>query len=203
MPLIDYTSRDNVKAYGNTSTVTAGADALLDDLVTALSRQLDTYCCQVFAQQTYTSQVRKAAIDRDGLLLCWPAVPTMSTPTAAQWKPGNSMTWYDLNITTDGAVEVEEQRSGCVLRFLGNNLATYRAAARIQVRLSYTGGWETLDDVPEDFEYLARRLVWWAFKKRDAPIDKTAMPQLGQLIIPSNWPADLREGFSPWKKRTP
>lgn len=199
MPLIDYTSLANVKAYADLQANTD--DTLITGLITSMSRQLDTYCNQVFAGQTYTNQVRRALVASDGLLCCWPDCPTISSITAASWRQRTSRTWTALDVTSSNATDIEQSQSGCAVRFLTANLQPWRGLT-IQVQLSYTGGWAALADVPADFESLTRRLVWWAYKKRSAPLEKTADLETGQVFIPSSWPKDIREGFNPWRKYT-
>jgi hypothetical protein len=199
MALIDYTSAANVKAYGDIINPTAEQDALLTSLVSAMSRQLDTYTNQTLSTNAYTGVVLRAQVDRDGLLLCWPTSPTLTTLTSAEYRLGASQTWTTLSTS---AIDLDELRSGCILRFLGVNLVALRGQ-RLQVRLTYTGGWANLAAVPADFEYLARRLVWWAYKKATAPIDKTADPLTGQIIIPSAWPRDIKDALTPYKRLQP
>lgn len=190
---MDYTSTANVKTYGNVTG--SGDDALIDGLVTAYSAQVDAYCHQVFGQATYTDQVLPAHIDRDGVMKCYPAVPTMTTPTAFSWRYGRSSTYTTIEASK---LDVEERPSGCLVRVLDADYRVYRGR-RPFVKLSYTGGWANLAAVPADFEMAARRLVWWAYKLREAPMGKTAMPGLGQVIIPpSGWPRDVREAFRPY-----
>lgn len=196
--MISYTTTDNVFTMGNVLAPSAAERSLMDTLVVAVSRQIDTYLNQVFAQQTYTSQVYRAQIDTDGVLQCWPACPTMQAPTAIAWKRAFDTTWTD--ISSSAITEIDESSSGCQFRVLSPNLASYRGA-RVQLRLTFTGGWADLSAVPPDFEYAARRAVWIEYKKREqGDMGKTAIPDLGIVILPASWPADLKRMFATYQR---
>ncbi len=192
---MDYTTTALVKQYGNT-TGTAD-DALLPDLVTGYSRQVDAYCRQSFGYAAYTDWIGRGSVDRDGVLMVYPPVPTLATPTAAAFRAGNLATWTDLTLSQ---LDVETANHGSIVRLLGSDYTTYRNH-RLQVRLTFTGGWADLDAVPADFELAVRRLVWWGYKLREAPMSKTAMPALGQVVIPpSGWPKDIADAFKPYRR---
>ena len=46
--------------------------------------------------------------------------------------------------------------------------------------------------VPYDVEQIATRLAVWLYRQADAPFEKTAMPSLGQVVIPAKLPEDLQ-----------
>ncbi len=198
--MIDYTTASDVFAYGNsagTSTDPVNEPALMADLVTAMSRAVDQYCNMAFSGATYTDQVLRGTVDQSGDLLCYPNVPTISALTAASYRSGGS--YQTINLDN---VEIDEQSFGCVVRAAGGGYSAYRGG-RVQVRLSYMGGWAVLSDVPDDFQWAMRRLCWWAYQKRSAPIDKTAFPDMGMVVIPSSWPADLKLMLRNYVRWTP
>lgn len=189
---MDYTSSTLVAAYGNMQNPDTDR---LDGMVTAYSAGVDKFCHQVFGQATYTDQVRPGHIDRDGVLMCYAPVPTMAAPTAFRWRYGRIATYTPITLSL---LDVEERRDGCLVRVLDSDYRDYRGQ-RLQVSLSYVGGWADLNAVPADFEMAVRRLVWWAYKLPEAPMNKTAMPALGQVVIPpSGWPRDVREALRPY-----
>ena len=190
----DYTTSANVFAFGSsagTSVDPVNEATVMASLITAMSRALDTYCNQAFSLTTYTQQILRALIDQEGLLTCYPPVPTMATPTAADWRLGSSSNWSALEV---GNLDVEINTFGCVLRNVNTRFSFYRGA-RVQMRVSYSGGWANLAALPDDFEWAMRALCWWAYQKRSAPNDTTAIPDLGVLIIPGSWPPYIREMF--------
>jgi hypothetical protein len=194
----DYTLPADVFAFGNsagTATSPVNEATVMASLVTAMSRALDAYCNQYLSLTTYTQQILRALVDQDGVLTCYPAVPTMSIPTAADFRVTPSSGWTALATSNlDVEIDIEEGKAGCVLRVLNTNYAVYRGR-RMQMRISYAGGWADLASVPKDFEWATRALCWWAYQKRSATADKTAIPDLGVLVIPGNWPGYIRDMF--------
>lgn len=196
----DYTTAALTFAFGNsagTATDPVNEATVMASLITAMSRAIDTYCNQDFSIATYSQQLLRALIDQDGLLTCYPPVPTMTTPTAADWRLGSSSTWSTLDTSN---LDVEINAFGCVLRNVNTRFMYYRGA-RVQMRISYSGGYANLAALPADFEWAMRALCWWAYQKRSAPGDTTAIPDLGVLIIPGNWPPYIRELFKPFVRQ--
>lgn len=196
--MIDYTTADSVFAIGNAKNPSTQEQALMQDVVTAISRQVDIWLSQNFAAQTYTDLVmRYPQIDADGILQCWLPCPVASAPTAIAWKIAASPTWTDISSAT---VDLFASNSGCQLRIVSPNLIWARTY-RVLMKVSFTGGWASLSEVPADFEYACRRLCWMEYKKRDqADQGKTAIPQLGVIVTPGAWPADVRRAFSGYKR---
>ena len=202
MAAFDYTTAANVFAYGNsagTATDPVNEATVMAGLITGMSRAIDQYCNQVFYTNAYTDEVLRAVVDVEGVLTCYPAVPTMSAPTAASYRRGASSSWVSLDTTL---LDVEQNTFGCVVRTLDQTFLTLRGT-RLQMRLTFTGGWANLAAVPSDFEWAMRALCWWAYQKRSAPIDATAIPEFGQLIIPSNWPGHIKQMFRNYLRQVP
>lgn len=191
MAAFDYTTPSAVFQYGNsagTATDPVNEAAVMAGLVTGMSRAIDTYCNQVFYQQTVVGETLRAVVDIEGALTCYPAVPAMTTPTAASYRRGAASTWVDLEASL---LDVEQNIFGCVVRTLDRTFLSLRGQ-RLLMRLSYMGGWANLSAVPADFEWAVRALCWWAYQKRSAPIDQTAAPEFGIITIPSNWPGHIK-----------
>lgn len=188
----DYTTSANVFAYLNsagTATDPINEGAEMGRLVTGMSRAVDQWCNQAFSLATYASEVLRAVVDVEGVLTSYPAVPTMSAPTAAAYRLARSSSWVDLDTSL---LDVELNTFGCVVRTLNQNYSTWRGA-RLQMRLSFTGGYADLAAMPADFTWAMDALCGWAYQKRSAPIDATAAPAFGQLFIPSNWPGHIKQ----------
>jgi hypothetical protein len=198
----DYTSAANVFAYGNsagTATDPVNEATVMGSLITGMSRAIDQYCNQAFSAATYTQEQQRALIDADGVLTCWPAVPTMAAPSAADWRQAKNSSWTSLDVAS---LDVEQNTFGCVVRVLDKTYLSYRGQ-RLQMRLTYTGGYANLAALPADFEWAMRALCWWAYQKRSAPQDKTAIPDLGVLIIPGNWPPHIKGMFKSYVRQVP
>lgn len=196
----DYTTSADVFSFGSsagTATDPVNEGAVMADLVTGMSRAIDVYCSQAFSLATYAAQVLRAIVDQEGVLTCYPAVPSISAITAADY--GGSGLYTPL---VTSALDIEQNSFGCVVRTFGGVYGAQRGR-RVSVRLSYTGGWANLAAVPTDFEWAMRSLCWWAYQKRSAPSDRTAIPDLGVLIIPGNWPPHIKTMFKPYVRWVP
>jgi len=195
----DYTTPTNVFAYLNSAgngTDPVNEATEMQRLVTGMSRAIDTWCNQAFSVATYSGQELRAVVDVEGVLTCYPAVPTMSAPTAVAYRQARSSSWVELSAAQ---LDVEENTAGCVVRTLDQNFSQWRGG-RLQMRLSYTGGYANLAALPSDFTWAMDALCGWAYQKRSAPIDATAAPAFGQLYIPSNWPGHIKQMFSTYKR---
>lgn len=202
MAPFDYCTAADAFAYGasaGTATDPVNEAAVMGHVVTAISRAIDGYCEQVFYQSAYSSQVLRAVVDSDGILTCYPAVPVMDAPTAAEYRIGNSAVWLPLTVAD---AEVTEAPSGCTVRFLGADLLDCRFK-RIQVRMTYSGGYANRNTLPSDLAWYAQALSWLTYQRRSAPMDATAMPELGIVIRPGAWPVDIRQGLNRYVKVTP
>lgn len=194
MAAFDYTTVANVFAWGNsagTAIDPVNEATEMARIVTGMSRAVDTYCNQVFYTQAYAQQVLPALVDPDGILVCYPAVPTMATPTAADWRLARSSVWTALDVSH---LDIEQHAFGCIVRQPDTSYAQFRGA-RLQMRLSYTGGWANLAAVPNDFSLAMDALCWWCYQRRTASSDKTAIPELGVLVIPGNWPGHVKQAL--------
>jgi hypothetical protein len=200
--VFDYCAPTDAFSYGNsagTATDPVNEAAVMQQVVTAVSRAIDGYCGQVFYEQAYSAQVLRGVVDADGVLTCAPPVPVMDVPTVAEYRYGASTSWLPLTVAD---ADVEEQPHGCTVRFLGSNFLVLRAA-RIQVRLTYQGGYANVEALPSDLAWCAQALSWLTYQRRSAPMDSTAMPELGIVINPGVWPADIRQTLNRYKKVTP
>jgi hypothetical protein len=194
----DYTTVSNVFSYGNsagTAVDPTNEATLMASLVTAMSRAVDVYCNQIFYQQTYVQQLNRAVVDNDGTLLTYLAVPTLAAPTAADWG-GHTFTPLDLT-----QVDILPAPIGASLRVNGSFYA--QRGTRLQLRLSYVGGWADMNAVPADFEWAVRSLCWWAYQKRSAPIDATAFPDVGMVVVPQAWPPHIKAMLRSYVRAVP
>lgn len=201
---MDFTTLTAVKAYGNVQSSTD--DALLNDLITKVSAQIENHTNNALGQQSYTNQLLTAYIDADGILTALPHVPVIQSIASASWRfmtasPLTNYTSLDVANT-----EIEPNAHGCKVRFYSMNFARYRGQ-RIRLQMSYTGGFSGLNTgaypVPADLELATRRLVWWCYKKREAPMDKTAIPEMGIVTVPTGWPDDVMKQLGNYRTVTP
>lgn len=192
--MMNYTTIDDLKAYGKTLLSSAGEAELLATLIPAVSRKIDQYGHQVFGEATVVNQGVHGVVDASGVLLLYPPTPIVTTLTALTVRCGNT----PATVVGTAECEIEPRTDGCIVRCYGDYRA-WRGHA-LRVAMSYTGGWNEAR-LPDDFRWLTTRACWWEFKKRDAPMEKTAIPEMGVVVIPQAWPHDLKEGFMPYVRR--
>lgn len=198
----DYCTASEAFAYGGSAgngTDPINEAAVMAEVVTAASRAIDRYCHQSFSTETYTDQRLRARIDQDGVLTCYPPVPTLTTPTAAAYRVGNALTWTALDLSS---IDIETHPHGSVVRFLTPNLVAYRTQ-RSYVQLSYTGGYANRAALPDDLAWAARAVAWYEYQRRSAPLDQTAMPSMGIVVIPGDWPRHITSKLTDYVKVTP
>lgn len=193
---MDLTSLSNVKTYGNVASTTD--DALISGLITAYSASIETLCNGNLGTKVFTNKPVRGIVDRDGLMTVYLQSPAITALTSATYRlmawPLTSATALDVT-----QVDIESHSHGTILRFLGSRFNGSYRGKPIRVLVTYTGGYTGLPGtggaapMPYDLEMAARRIVWWAYKKREAPFDKTAIPETGQVIIPSGWPKDAMD----------
>ena len=200
MAAFAYTTPELIKGYLDTDG--SADDALLETCASAISRAIDTHCGQIFHSQTLSNQVLRAQIDRDGLLRCWPETPTMSTPTAAAYRIGVSTSW--ISLSTDAQYwDIEPRPSGCAVRVLGVSLGQWRDQ-RVQLKLSYSCGYADRAVLPADLAWYATLAAAAEYKKREAAGgDQTAIPSLGTVTTPRDWPPHVMRGLAPFVREIP
>lgn len=198
----DYCTPADVFDYGNTkgnSTDPIDARAWVGRLITSVSRAIDARCMQAFSQESYVDLPHVAQIDAAGVLTISPACPVMAAPTAAAYRIGAATGWQTLTLAD---VEVTEAPHGAVVRFLGNDLLAMRFKGRITVRASYVGGYANLDALPQDLRLAAIAATWYEYTRRSAMQDTTAMPEMGIVIVPGDWPKNIRQLLADYAKVT-
>jgi hypothetical protein len=192
MAAFDYTTVQEVKAYVDSQGTTD--DSLLPDLVTGVSRAIDRVCHQVFYAQTLVDDTSaRALIDRDGILICFPATPLISSLSAAAYRIAPNTSWQAIDVST---ADIENAPSGATLRFPSTALGGFRDR-RVQLKLSMACGYASRDVMPDDLVWYARLAAAAEYAKRAAAGgDATAMPALGVVVTPRDWPPNVRRGLS-------
>lgn len=200
MPAFAYTTPELIKTYLDTSG--SADDALLATCAEAVSRAIDSYCLQTFSAQTLTDAVLRGQIDRDGLLRCWPDAPTMSAPSAAAYRIGASVSWQSLS-TDPSYWDIEQRPSGATVRVLGVSLGQWRGQ-RVQLKLSYTSGYADRTALPADLAWYATLAAASEYKKREAAGgDQVAIPSLGTVTTPRDWPPHVTRGLAAYVRELP
>lgn len=204
----DYTTIADVKQYNNSNQTTN--DALLAELITAMSREIDAFINQGLAETTLANATYNAVIDGDGLLTCYPPFNQVNSVTSFAWKMPFELAYNSLSTTM---VEIENQPNGSIVRYLDPSFICYRQSVkgRLKIQLSGDAGYpvstvvssgsnisQQVAQVPKEIQLACNRLVVWKLKQKSAGDNdqKTAMPALGQVIIPMSWPVDVSRTLS-------
>lgn len=188
----DYCTAAEAFAYGNSdgsAVDPVNESAVMASVVTAVSRAIDGYCVQAFSRETYTDRLLRGVVDRDGVLSVSAGAPVVPTLSAASYRVGAALAWESLTVSD---AEILEAESGATIRFLGTDLSLMRFR-RVTVKATYTAGYADLAAVPRDLRWAAQALAWLAYQRRSAPMNSTAMPELGIVINPGAWPPDIKQ----------
>lgn len=192
---MNYTTLPNLKQWSDLGAVRD--DGLIEGLITACSRMVDQHCQQGFGRRTLDSEACAGAVDAYGRLSVWVPAPSVVEVTGLTFRsparPG---------VVTVPAADLwwDDQPCGVVLRTDSLSWGHYRGG-RLSCRLSGVVGWLE-SEIPADFELQVRKLVFWAYKRRETAAEKTAIPDLGVVIIPQAWPPDIKDGLKDYVRVT-
>lgn len=190
-----YTTLPKIKQWSDL--LASKDDGLIEGLITACSAMVDEHCRQGFRRRTLVSEPCVGAVDAHGRLSIWAPAPAVVSVSSLTFRhPARS-----------GVVEVpvsdlwwDDQACGAVIRTDSVRWGAYREG-RLACRLSAVVGWAEAE-IPADFELQVRKLVVWAYKRRETAAEKTAIPELGVVIIPQAWPPDIKDGLKDYVRVT-
>lgn len=184
--MIDYTTASDVFAYGKVFNPTTEETAVMEDLVTAVSRYVDNQCSQKFSYATYEKQIFTPRIDVEGTLLFFFPSPTISSVTSIALRSGNVPLTTPINILGTGVeYDIIENNYGSKMMVYGYSMRAYRNSV-LRAYVSWSGGWANLSEVPDEFQKMMWQLVWFNYKQREAPFDRTAVPEMGIITMPGS-----------------
>lgn len=188
---MDYTTTADVFAYGDVSAPSANQTAVMADVITAVSRRIDKMCTMNFSYTTYTNAPLPVRVDNDGLLIIYVPSPTIATITSASLRIANLFSQLPLDVTN---AEIEPHDFGTKIMLFGQNFWRFRED-KLRLKATCAGGWSTLNDVPEDFKLATTMYAWFVFKKREAPMQTTAVPELGIITLPATVQPEIMDTF--------
>lgn len=175
--------------------------ANVDKLITAASRAIDHYCTGVvdpdatdyFKAETKTDEPIFGRIDRNGVILCYPHKPIITTVTSFAWKAKISDAWTSVDPSLISAS--------------GPRLEAYPVSPtalnqRIWVKISYTGGLgATTSALPADFQELVTLLAIRFYREGETGVtDAIGVAELSTLVYTKAWPVRVREGLQVYKR---
>jgi hypothetical protein len=181
--MADYTTSAAVKSYIGTSE--PDDDALIASLITRASQRIDTYTRRTFVRRAETRYF-DAVKDVSGLTL---------------YVDDDLI--YITSITNGDGSAVD---SADVVQLPANRLPKYAVKIKASAGISWTwetdpeqaitiaGSWGYRDATtpPDDIAHAAIRLTAWYYHQRQAPFETIGFPDLGQVVVPADVPADIR-----------
>lgn len=190
---IDYTTAADVFAYGRVLTPTVAETAVMESVITAVSRKADKTCVQQFSLTTYTNYILTPRIDVEGSLILYLPSPTVTSLTSVTIRTGNVPLTQPINFIQTGVqYDVIPNSFGSKVVIYGFAMSPYRERI-LRAYVSWSGGWVNIAAIPDDFKFAIDRWCWFAFKQREAPFDRTAVPELGIVTIPGAIPSDVTD----------
>lgn len=166
-----------------------GDDALLTTLLAAAQAAIDVHCGRVFEAVTETRYFDQRArvycdpraLDLDQELL---SVTTLTNGDAA------------VISAADYRLEPWNETPKRLIRLL---TATAGWTFPDDGRVTVAGSWGYSTVAPAPVAHATKRLAAYFYRQRDAQVfEVTAMPELGQMIIPQGMPADVRVLLKPY-----
>lgn len=180
---MDYTTSAEVFAQGEVLAPTANQTAVMNSFVTAVSRRVDKMCVMNFGQETYTQKIVPIRINVDGLVSLYINSPNITACTSASIRVGNTSSLLSLNISS---AVLEPNDYGSKIQFYGLDYSGIRETSILRAYASYTAGWASLNDIPDDFRLAVSQLTWFTYQQRAAPMGATAVPELGIITLPAS-----------------
>ena len=192
-----YTTITAVKQWSDI--FSAADDEMIGGVIDGYSRLMDEYCRQVLGRRVVTDLYEGVygVVEASGRLIISVPAPDVAALTAVTIEaPGRTpvtLTASDLRI--------RKAKSGTRLVSTGTHYGHVRGrtALHLDVLISGTLGYEV---IPDDLELMARQLVHWGYSRRQTPAEKTAIPEMGIVVIPTNWPPHVKAGLSAYVRHT-
>ncbi len=187
---MDYTTTADVFAYGEVLAPSVNQTAVMNSFVTAVSRKVDKICTMNFSHETFTNKLTPVRVTNDGVLTLYANSPTIDSVTNISLRAGNTPSLLPVNTAT---MEIINYGFGSKISIYGLDYWSFRELRTLRAYMSYTGGWTTLADVPEEFQFAVKRFTWFAYQQRAAPMQTTAVPELGVITLPAAVPPDVMD----------
>ena len=189
---MNYTTSADVFAYGDVEAPTANQTAVMNDIITAVSRRVDKICKMNFSQTSFTNYIVPSRVTLDGILTLYINSPSIATVTAVSVRSGNLPSTLPVNIAN---AVIEANYYGSKILFYGLDYWNLRDTFSRRAYATYTGGWANLAAVPEDFQLATTRLAWFTYQQRAAPMNSTAVPELGIITLPASIQPDILDVY--------
>jgi hypothetical protein len=187
---MDYTTTADVFSYGDVQAPSVNQTAVMNKVVTAVSRRVDKICSMNFSRNTFTNKLTAVRVTLDGVLTLYANSPTITSITTVNLRAGNTTGLLPVNIAD---IEILSYNYGSKMSLYGFDYMQFRELRTLKAYMSYVGGWATLAEVPEEFQLAVTRLVWFTYQQRAAPMQATAVPELGVITLPASIQPDIMD----------
>ena len=187
---MDYTTTADVFSYGDVQVPSANQTAVMNEIVTAVSRRVDKICSMNFSRNTFTNKLTAVRVTLDGVLTLYANSPTITTVSSVNVRASNTIGLLPINIAN---MEILSYGYGSKMSVYGLDYMQFRELRTLKAYMSYTGGWLTLAEVPEEFQLAVTRLVWFVYQQRAAPMQATAVPEFGVITLPASIQPDIMD----------
>lgn len=187
---MDYTTTADVFSYGDVQVPSANQTAVMNKIVTAVSRRVDKICSMNFSGNTFTNKLTAVRVTLDGVLTLYANSPTITTVSSVNLRAGNTIGLLPVNIAD---MEILSYGYGSKMSLYGLDYMQFRELRTLKAYMSYVGGWLTLAEVPYEFQLAVTRLVWFVYQQRAAPMQATAVPEFGVITLPASIQPDIMD----------
>ena len=187
---MDYTTTADVFSYGDVQVPSANQTAVMNKVVTAVSRRVDKICSMNFERFTFTNKLTPVRVTLDGVLTLYANSPTVISVSSVNLRAGNTIGLLPVNIAD---IEILTYGYGAKLSVYGLDYMQFRELRTLKAYISYVGGWATLAEVPYEFQLAVTRLAWFVYQQRAAPMNATAVPEFGIITLPASIQPDIMD----------
>ena len=191
-----YTTTTLLKSYLGFTTSETADDSLLVTLINAAQASIDSYCKRSFEGTTATRYYDWTALDSVGRLRLDDDL--LSTSTGAIVIT-NGDTGATVITSTQYRFEPYNTVSKRLVRLLSGSTGSGWQFGT-DGRISVAGSWGFTTAAPNDIVHATNRLAAYFYRQKDAQVfDVTAMPGMGEMIIPKGMPADVVKLLKPYR----
>lgn len=164
-------------------------DALLAELITQASRAIDRYCGGVdnyFIKETLSNVILRGYVSGDGVLWCWPPKPVIESVSYLAYRFSPHESWRELDPAKADIFKMSVSWNGV------------DGQGRVQVNLSFTGGFSPL---PDDLINAATLLSVRLYKEVKSGLsDSIGVAELGMMQYTKAFPERMVAMLKPYKR---
>jgi hypothetical protein len=168
-------------------------DVLLASLITKASQAIDTHCMRTFVRRTET-RLFDAVQDTDGnILYVDDDLIGVISLTNGDGEVLGASTYVLLPAN-------EYPKYAIKLKSGGSKSWTFNTDPEEAISVNGTWGYQNSTTAPADIQHAAARLATWYYHQRQAPFETTGFPDLGQVVVPSALPEDIKGLLAPYMR---